>query len=73
MERKFKGIALMLLGIFLFLIIICITYFTANSYIFIAGLFVSFCIEAVGLHFVFSQDNNDTDKAVKNYFDGKEE
>ncbi len=73
MERRIKGIALMLLGIFLFIISISLTYFFEQFYAFIAGLFVSFCFEMVGLYFVFSEQNNDTDKAIDNLVKGKEE
>ena len=73
MERKIKGIALMIFGIFLFLISICVTYFFEQSYAFITGLFISFCFEAIGFHFVFSEQNNDTDKAVDNFVKGEDE
>lgn len=73
MERKFKGIALMIFGIFLFLISICVTCFFEQFYAFITGLFISFCFEMIGLHFVFSEQNNDTDKAVDNFVKGEDE
>ena len=73
MERKFKGIALMLVGIYLFIISVVATWIFVQFYVFVAGLFVSFCFEMIGLHFVFSEQNNDTDKAVDNFVKGEDE
>ena len=78
MERKFKGIAIMLLGIF-----ICVLCFMGMPYFlmgkalyFIVAVTmstISVVLESVGMYFVFSVKNNDTEKAIKSYINGQQE
>ncbi len=68
----------MLLGLF-----VCLFYFMVMQYFIIAtklfamGILtmaiISLALELFGLYFVFSNKNNNTEKAVKNYIDGKDE
>ncbi len=71
MERKIKGIALMLVGIFIIIIACCFLTLQMQFELFIAGLVASVIFLAIGLYFVFS--NKEVDGAIKNYIDGKDE
>ncbi len=71
MERKIKGIALMLVGIFMLIIVCCFLILEMQFELFIAGLVASAIFLAIGLYLVFS--NKDVDSAIKNYIDGKDE
>lgn len=73
MERKFKGIALMILGVNLFVVGILMFVFSLPFIAFLIGILASAILQLIGLYLVFSNEHNETEKIIQDFIDGKDE
>lgn len=73
MERKIKGIALMIFGLFLCALGVFLFLFTLRIIALVVGVIVAATMQLIGLYLVFVNKNKETDKIIQDFINGNEE
>ena len=73
MERKIKGISIMIFGLFLCVAGVFLFLMSLRFIAVIFGAVIAAIMQLIGIYLVFTNKNNQTEKVMQDFISGKEE